>query len=156
VPQFVLQEGARSHSASGEPDDDIAPIELPLNVQLAALPEKTAVRRFVAPGKLLVWLERGGGFGSILAVWRLAPQLQVVSPVANAEAGVCRSCQARRTRKSGCWRARTSRYVDHFGNTWTGTASSKGALFSALRRAITSSERKTSHLPITPEGIFQL
>src|SRR5437016_3837654 len=45
VPQFVLQEDAQAAIVQApEPDDDIELIEPPLNVPLAALPEKTAHR----------------------------------------------------------------------------------------------------------------
>src|SRR6266446_10186127 len=84
VPQFVLQEDAQAAIVQApEPDDDIELIDRPLNVQLAAVPEKTATRRLVAPGKLLVWLGAAAAvLASILTVWRLAPQLRLVSPVA--------------------------------------------------------------------------
>src|SRR5437016_4196999 len=133
VPQFVLQEDAQAAIVqAAEPDDDIEPIEPPLNVPLAALPEKTAHR--LAPGKLLVWLGAAVAvLASILAVWRLAPQLQVVSPVAKAESPELPPVPGSESQEIRLLAgSNVARYVDHFGNTWTGDRFFKGgAVFSA-------------------------
>src|SRR5258708_3920522 len=135
VPQFVLQENAQSVIVQTEkPDDDIERLEAPLHVPLAVLPEAAAVHRAGRPRKPPVWLAGAAVVVAlILAVWRLAPQLRLVSPVASADSPelslVSGSVgqEIRLLAGSG-----VSRYVDHFGSTWTGDRFFKGgAVFSA-------------------------
>jgi len=135
VPQFVLQEEAQASIAqTAEPDDDIEPIDPPPSVPLVTLSENAAARRVVKPGKLLVWLGTAVAIvASILAVWRLAPQLQFVSPVANAEGQGLPPIPASEVQEIRLLAgSNVARYVDHFGNTWTGDRFFKGgAIFSA-------------------------
>ena len=135
VPQFVLQEEVQAAKVpTAEPDDDIEPIEAPPTVSLAALPENAASRRLVAPGKLFVWLGAGVAVvASILAVWRLAPQLQLVSPVANAESPQLPPLPGLESHEIRLLAGSSAaRYVDHYGNMWTGDRFFKGGVvFSA-------------------------
>jgi hypothetical protein len=135
VPQFVLHEDAPASIAQTvEPDDDIAPIEPPPNLPMVALPQSIAPRRQVTPRKLLVWLGAAVVVvTSILAVWRLAPQLQIVSPVANAESPELTLVPGLESQEIRLLAgSNVARYVDHFGNMWTGDRFFKGGVvFSA-------------------------
>jgi len=135
VPQFVLQEDARAAMVQTErPDDEIESLDAPLNVPLAPLPQAVAVHSPVTPRRRLVWLAGAAMVVVlILAVWRLAPQLRLVSPVANADSPELPVVsgpvgqEIRLLAGSG-----VARYVDHFGNTWSGDRFFKGgAVFSA-------------------------
>jgi hypothetical protein len=134
VPQFVLREEAQvAMIQTVEADDDIEPVEQLLSAP-SAVPENMSAGSLVGPKKLLLWL--GGVVAvvvSILAVLRLDPQLHVVSPVAKAE-----SPELPPTVGSDGQEIRllagsnASRYVDHFGDAWTGDRFFKGgAVFSA-------------------------
>jgi hypothetical protein len=135
VPQFVLQEDARAAVVQTvEAEDDVESIEPPLNGPVASLPEHIAARRPLARRTLLVWL---GGTAAVLAsllgVWRFAPQLQFVSPVANAESPELPPLPGLEGQEIRLLAgSNVARYVDHFGNTWTGDRFFKGgAVFSA-------------------------
>jgi hypothetical protein len=129
VPQFVLQEEQAAVVQTAEPDDDIEPIEPALN-GASARPESLATRRPVAPRTLLVWM--GGALAvvaSILAVCRLAPQLQFVAPVANAESPELPPLPPPEGQEIRLLAGSSvARYVDHFGNTWTGDRFYKGGV----------------------------
>jgi hypothetical protein len=135
VPQFVLQEDAPAAIVqTAEPDDDAENIEAQLNGTLVAPPETLVARRLVTSRTRLVWI--GGAVAvvaSILAVWRLGPQLQFASPVANAESPELPPLPALEGQEIRLLAGSSvARYVDHFGNTWTGDRFYKGGVvFSA-------------------------
>jgi hypothetical protein len=135
VPQFVLHEDAPASIAQTvEPNDDIEPIEPPPSLPMVALPQSIAPRGQVTPGKLVVWLGAAVAvMASILAVWRLAPQLQIVSPVANAESPELTPVPGLESQEIRLLAgSNVARYVDHFGNMWTGDRFFKGGVvFSA-------------------------
>ena len=140
VPQFLPREDTQSANVqTAEADDDIEPIgsnghiEPKLDAPLARVPE-LAVQRPTAPGKRLIWL--GGAVAvvaAIFAVPRLAPQLRLASPVANAEGprfAPLPGLEGQEIRLLAG--SNVARYVDHFGNTWTGDRFFKGgAVYSA-------------------------
>src|SRR5579863_2252990 len=131
VPQFVWREDARAVLVqTAEADDEVEPPE-PLN---GTSPPQLGAPRSVANKKLLVWLGAAVAVtASIFAVWRLAPQLHLMSPVAKAESPelplptVSEGQEIRVLAGSN-----VARYIDHFGNTWSGDRFFKGgAVFSA-------------------------
>ena len=128
VPQFVLREEAQAALVQAtEAEDDIEPIEPP-DAAVVALPESTPAPRPIARRKLLAWLGAAVAVAaSILAVWRFTPPLRFFSPVANAgspELPPIPSAEGPEIRlMSG---SSAARYVDHFGNTWTGDRFFKG------------------------------
>jgi len=135
VPQFVWREDAHAVMVqTAEADDEVEPLEPLNNVEVASAPQTTAAPRSVAAKKLLVWL--GGAVvvaASIFAVWRLAPQLHLLSPVAKAESPELPPLMVSEGQEIRVLAgSNAARYIDHFGNTWTGDRFFKGgAVFSA-------------------------
>ena len=134
VPQFVLQDDARAAMVQAEHEEDDEPLKAPLIVPLTAGPHVVAVHSPATPGRRLVWL---AGVAVvvvlILAVWRLAPQWRLASPVANADSPELPLASGPVGQEIRLLAGSdVTRYVDHFGNTWSGDRFFKGgAIFSA-------------------------
>lgn len=133
VPQFVLREDAPA--ALAEARDASVEIELvePPNGGAALVPAKEIAPRFREPKKLLFWLAGTAAVLASIFILRLAPQARPLSPIVKAESpglAIIPSGEQQEIRILAGSSA--AKYVDHFGNTWSGDRFfDGGAVFSA-------------------------
>lgn len=127
VPHFVWREEARGVMAeAADADEEIESIE-PLSLEAAAPLLRRAAPRFMTPNRMLVWLGGVVVLAAIILLWRLAPQMRTLSPVAKAgspELTVAPGANQQEIRILAGSNMAT--YIDHFGNAWSGDRFFKG------------------------------